>query len=148
MVAGEDEDDMVDGWDLVQRPFGWGEAQDSGFSTRTSPTASVLGTFQSLQSLNPTYSGLQDGERPSLLPPTPSQNDDIAHWERAMFTDATSRAVVTGAAAAVGGGMISVGGNVGGVMSPAALERTWMAAAHMLSSPLSLSPFRRSSSQQ
>ncbi|KAK9813820.1 hypothetical protein WJX73_000119 [Symbiochloris irregularis] len=144
MLDREDEDDMVDGWDLVQRPFGWGEAGDSTFSARTSPTASVLGTFQSLQSLHPSYAGLQDGERPPLLPPTPSQNDDIAHWERAMFTDATSRAAVAHAAAAAGSGMGGIVGGVGGIVG-GLNERTWLAATNMLSSPLA--PFRRSSSQ-
>ena len=114
--AGEDEDNMVDGWDMVQRPAGWG-----------SPSNFPVGTFQTL------------GPGPSspLLPPTPSQVDDVAHWERAMFTDATATAAaVTNARSGVGSG---------GVVSPAALERTLVAAANMLATPLL--PFQRASQQ-
>ena len=116
---------MVDGWDMVQRPAGW-----------TSPSGSLIGNFQPLAS-SMQHEG---GSQLPLLPPRPSQTDDVAHWERAMFTDATVQAVAAAAAGSGGGG----GG--GGVPSPAALERTLAAAANMLSSPRM--PFRRPSQQQ
>ena len=129
-VAGEDEDDMVDGWDLVQRPLGWGGGGGGTAGNRRSPNASLVGTFSCLGAAS-VWAGMRDGDALPLLPPTPSQADDVAHWERAMFTDATTRTAVAAAGAR-------------GPMSPAALERTLLAAANVLSSPL-MTPFRRAS---
>lgn len=52
---------MVDGWDMVQRPAGWG-----------SPSGSLIGHFQPLPHVG------REGASLPLLPPRPSQVSLVA----------------------------------------------------------------------
>jgi hypothetical protein len=60
LLLAEDEQEVVDGWDMVQRPAVW----------------------------HPDASALSGGPgSPHFLPPPPSRPADVHNWERAMFTD-------------------------------------------------------------
>jgi hypothetical protein len=63
-AAADDENEVVDGWDLVQRPAVW------------QPDASFM--------------PLGPGQPGHFLPPPPSRPTDVLNWERAMFTDSNS----------------------------------------------------------
>ena len=63
MIAGEDDDEEIDGWDVIQRPQAWSGAA-------------------SLQ---------QTGD--ALPPRPSETEDVITHWERAMIIDSSDRSV-------------------------------------------------------
>lgn len=133
LLEGEDEDDVVDGWDMVQRPLGWGSSPGG---LESSVSHSIMGNLHG--------HGLAKGHHNAasmlpLLPPTPSQSDDVQHWERAMFTDSTRPPLPSAV-----NGLAAYG--PAAVVSPAAFEQRLTAAANMLAAaPSSLLPFRRGS---
>ncbi|CAL8469761.1 g9303 [Coccomyxa elongata] len=64
-LTDDDENEVVDGWDMVQRPAVW--------QPDASTAASLLGP-----------------DAAKYLPPPPSRPVDVLNWERAMFTDSNS----------------------------------------------------------
>ncbi|KAK9907569.1 hypothetical protein WJX75_006157 [Coccomyxa subellipsoidea] len=64
-LTDDDENEVVDGWDMVQRPAVW--------QPDASTAAPLLGP-----------------EAAMYLPPPPSRPVDVLNWERAMFTDSNS----------------------------------------------------------